>query len=92
MNFSEYTDGRIFSKGLPQGDTVIDLVDTDFSEEEFDGKRTTKVILSTGQVYFLPDSVMAKITAIGALGRKKARVTRNGFGMTDTKYTVVGLD
>ena len=95
MKLSEYVAKKEFEFGLPQGDTVIDLEQTETEETTFktnegEVKATWKLVLKNGETYNVPKSVMAGIKAAADKGFKRARVTRVGTQL-GTRYTVVGV-
>ena len=93
MKLNEYARTKEFDFGLPQGDTIIELESTEVKETSFttnEGKEkpTWQLILSNGESYNVPKTVMAAIKQSLEKGAKKVRVTRTGTQLA-TRYTVV---
>lgn len=91
---SEFLNKNEFTNALPQGDTFLDINQTEIKEISIpndDGTVRTgyEAKTSTGACFLLPKSVLASIKKIAATGVTKVRITRVGTTKTDTKYTVI---
>jgi len=95
MNLKDFVKEKKFStgSGLPEGDTVIDLVSTQVEEFKNDeGKVSYKLTLNSGVVFYVPKTVMKKTQELSGKGFSVVRVTRSGLTLNDTSYTVVGIE
>jgi hypothetical protein len=94
MNLPAYSKTQQFVEGFPQGDTFLNLEELDVSDSEadYDGQKRKVTLLKTkeGKEYYCPKSVIKQLIECHMQGFKKARITRVGKTLNDTKYTVLG--
>ena len=93
MNLKEYVEKTDFlsGKGLPEGDTYVDIAKTEVEEGEYEGKKTFRLVFPDKNECWVPRTVMGLIKKVAGEGFAFARVTRQGKGKEDTRYTVIGV-
>lgn len=80
--------------GLPQGDTFINIENSEANQKNYTDDKTGEVTekwdlsAEDGKIYNVPRSVMRDIKELCRKGAKRVRITRTGL-KADTRYTVV---
>ncbi|KKL59079.1 hypothetical protein LCGC14_2218960 [marine sediment metagenome] len=97
MKLKEYVEKNDFvtGKGLPQGDTILNINEVDVLESEYDGNPRFQLKWKEGDVeheYYVPKGVLADIKKLAADGAVNIRVTRTGTTKSDTRYTVIKVE
>jgi len=93
MKMQEFTEKvKVESgQGFPQGDTVLIFEGLDIEKTDYEGKPRYKIVQGD-KTFFAPPSLVSDLVKIFNSGVPKARVTRQGEGQRDTRYTVIGLN
>lgn len=80
------------TKGLPMGDSFVDINSAEADEFEFKdqaGKVLKKWLIKfDGKEFVIPTNLMNDIKSLHELGAARVRITRTGQKI-DTRYTVV---
>ena len=81
------------NKGLPEGDTIIDLDNDDLNEEQGKYGLTYKLTQADGSEFLVPVTVAVALKDIVEKDvAKQARVTRQGTTKENTRYTTVPIE